>query len=329
MREADSGASAKAIRDALINSANPFFIEGAGDIDQGHGFLDLVDALAILDDDDDSDGDFDGFASHRVKKNIAALGFKTVKMRNGVFSTRVEDLIPGQVEHFFVESRKDTDQLTVTLDNINPALPPAQQNVLFGDDIFLEIVDAPTSFAALRTSSFVPAGPASFVVDNPQTGIVRVAVMGDWTNAGNISTDLIIEEDRNAHRQLERNQIVTRRIDRTTQKVGDKYHVWHTERLWEATKDFPVFNVEIETLKHLDAVCWFDDDFKATLRNVVEHYVRIERVDTDYPIILNPDGQIFDGAHRVAKAMASGQLTIKAVQLLTVPPPDEVVDTIH
>lgn len=122
---------------------------------------------------------------------------------------------------------------------------------------------------------------------------------------------------------------MTRRIDRTTQKVGDKYYVCHTEKLWEATKDFPVINVEIESLKHLDGVCWFDDEFPPTLRNVVEHFVRMERVDTDHPIILDPIGQLFDGAHRVAKAMARGQSTIKAVQLTEVPPPDEIVDSIY
>ena len=122
---------------------------------------------------------------------------------------------------------------------------------------------------------------------------------------------------------------MTRRVDRTTQKVADKYYVWHTEKLWEATKDLPRTHVEIESLQHLDAVCWFDDDFPATLRNVVEHFVRMERVDTSYPIILDPNGQLFDGAHRVAKAMARGQATIEAVQMTEVPPPDEIVDSLY
>lgn len=126
-----------------------------------------------------------------------------------------------------------------------------------------------------------------------------------------------------------RKALVTRRIDRMTQKVGGKYHVWHLEKLWEATKDLPVINVELESLKHLDAVCWFDDHFPPTVRHVVEHFVRMERVDIDYPIILDPDGQLFDGAHRVAKALARGQSTIQAVQLTEVPPPDEIVDSIY
>ena len=122
---------------------------------------------------------------------------------------------------------------------------------------------------------------------------------------------------------------MTRRIDRTTQMVGDQYHVWHTHKLWEATRDCPVIDVDIESLKHLDGVCWFDEDFPPTLRNVVEHFIRMERVDTAYPIILDPSGQLFDGAHRVAKALAQGQPTIKAVQMTEVPPPDEVVDSIY
>ena len=112
-------------------------------------------------------------------------------------------------------------------------------------------------------------------------------------------------------------------------KVGEKYHVWHTEKVWEATKDCPVIKIDIESLKHLDGVCWFDDNFQPTLRNVVEHFVRMERADTSYPIILDPNGQLFDGAHRVAKVMAQGHSTIMAVQMPEMPPPDEIVDSIY
>ena len=119
-----------------------------------------------------------------------------------------------------------------------------------------------------------------------------------------------------------------RRIDRMTMQVGDKYHVWHLDPIWESCKDLPVIDVEIESLKHLDAVCWFDESFPATLRNVIEHFVRMEQVDTNYPIVLDPNGQLFDGAHRVARALANGQTTIKGVRMLEVPPPDEILDVI-
>lgn len=40
------------------------------------------------------------------------------------------------------------------------------------------------------------ASDATFVIDNPQSGLVRVALQGDWTNAGRISADLEIRQQR-------------------------------------------------------------------------------------------------------------------------------------
>jgi hypothetical protein len=237
LRQAAPWASAEEIREALITSAKPFILEGADDIDQGRGFVDFPAALAALlsgDDDEDlhpsrhrvgrrresdstharhrhrhrvsryrdDDSDGDDSPSHSVRKNIANLGFRTVKFQGDVFSTHIPALLPGQVAHFFVHSRKDTDLLRITLDNIVPELPLGQQNVFFKDDILLEVVDAPTSFAVRRllppADRFIEApGPFTLEVRNPQTGIVRIAVMGASTNAGRISTDLIIEQERN------------------------------------------------------------------------------------------------------------------------------------
>ncbi|MCG8432674.1 MAG: S8 family serine peptidase, partial [Gammaproteobacteria bacterium] len=41
LRQAEPNASATAIRDALVDSSNPFIIQGAADIDQGRGFVDF------------------------------------------------------------------------------------------------------------------------------------------------------------------------------------------------------------------------------------------------------------------------------------------------
>ena len=70
-------------------------------------------------------------------------------------------------------------------------------------------------------------------------------------------------------------------------------------------------------------------DFPATLRNVVEHFVRMENVDLELSDFARPEGPAFRWAHRVAKALAKGQSTIKAVRMKEVPPPDEIVDSIY
>src|SRR2546425_6466928 len=126
------------------------------------------------------------YSSRSVADNIRELGFKPDKFNGGVFSTRVENLRPGEVAHFFVETTDQVNRLVVHLRNITPQLPPEKQNQLFGDDLFVRVADAPTSFFSPRVDDFVRAN-TDFVIDEPQTGLVRIGIQGDWTNAGRIS----------------------------------------------------------------------------------------------------------------------------------------------
>ncbi|PYQ41714.1 MAG: hypothetical protein DMF77_15010 [Acidobacteria bacterium] len=191
-------ATAFQIREALILSASPTTLgDGSGPIDQGQGMLDVAAAAARL-----AGGVQDGrireeLATPIVALNILKAGLEPIVFRNDRYTARVADLRPGQVTQFFVPSDVRTDRLTVKLSNVTPELPAFQQNALFGDDIFLNVVDAPTSLAVFRLSRFVNAD-STFTVDNPQTGLVRVALQGDSTNAGKISADVTIERVRAA-----------------------------------------------------------------------------------------------------------------------------------
>jgi subtilase family protein len=211
LRGAAPSASAVKVRNALHKSANPNVLgDNSTKIDQGKGFLDVSAALSRLNsghvssrlpddcegDDRDQHGQNGGNndcqdPSHSVQANVQKAGFRPIQFTNNSFTTRVSDLVPGQMHQFFVATNDKTDRIVVSLTNIVPELPPAQQNQLFGDDVFLNIVDAPTSFAELRASAFVFAN-SSFTIDQPQTGLMRVALQGDWTNAGKISTDVTI-----------------------------------------------------------------------------------------------------------------------------------------
>jgi hypothetical protein len=79
----------------------------------------------------------------------------------------------------------------VTVKTVTPSQPPSGQNQLFGDDIFLTVDDAFTSFAQTVASGLIVAD-TTFDVPLPQTGLVRVAVQGDTTNAGTISADVVV-----------------------------------------------------------------------------------------------------------------------------------------
>ncbi|HKC83601.1 MAG TPA: S8 family serine peptidase, partial [bacterium] len=184
------------VREALILSANPTALgDGSGPIDQGHGMLDVAAAAARLSGSVPDGRIREEFATPIVALNILKAGFEPIFFRNDRYTAHVADLRPGQVTQFFVPSDARTDRLTVTLSNITPELPAAQQNALFGDDVFLNVVDAPTSLGVFRLSQFVNANSTS-IIDNPQTGLVRVALQGDSTNAGKISADVTIERTR-------------------------------------------------------------------------------------------------------------------------------------
>ena len=124
----------------------------------------------------------------------AGAGFDVVELGRRGFSTRVSSLRPGQVAPFFFRSRKETDALIITVRNISPALPPGQQNAFFGDDVFLKVQDAVTSDESdpFGGGLFI-AGDTTVQFDHPQEGVVRIAVMGDWTNAGEVSADLVVD----------------------------------------------------------------------------------------------------------------------------------------
>src|SRR5262249_29144716 len=76
---------------------------------------------------------------------------------------------------------------------VTPALPPDQQNQLFGDDILLTVHSAKTSEIGegdYKVFEFTFGG--TFTVDDPETGVMRVTLNGDWTNAGTVSADVSI-----------------------------------------------------------------------------------------------------------------------------------------
>ena len=99
--------------------------------------------------------------------------------------------------------------------------------------------------------------------------------------------------------------------------------VWYTEKLWNQTSDLSTFEIEISSIKELDKDCWFGQK-KPTLREIARHCKKINNASLKYPIILNADGSLMDGGHRLCKAILEGHKTIKAVQFTSMPEPDEI-----
>jgi hypothetical protein len=91
-------------------------------------------------------------------------------------------------------------------------------------------------------------------------------------------------------------------------------NIWSVQRLISLTKDFPVMEVPLD---HINVY----HNYKVSLREMVMHIQAINNSDLSFPIILDEDGEIMDGRHRVMKALLMGEKTIKAVRFDENPSP--------
>jgi len=83
---------------------------------------------------------------------------------------------------------------------------------------------------------------------------------------------------------------------------------WSVARLITLSKDFEVFEIP---LKHLNVFYQYE---KLTLREMVMHMEAANNSDLSYPIILDEDGEVMDGRHRIMKALLTKEKSIKAVR---------------
>lgn len=96
------------------------------------------------------------------------------------------------------------------------------------------------------------------------------------------------------------------------------HHMWNVARLMQLAKDLPVMDIP---LMHLNVYYTYE---KLTLRELVMHMKAVEDADLSFPIILDEDGDLMDGRHRVMKAMLTGEETIKAVRFEENPSPCQI-----
>jgi hypothetical protein len=103
--------------------------------------------------------------------------------------------------------------------------------------------------------------------------------------------------------------------DHTTQMSRLGKNSWSVARLIHLSKGLPVMDVP---LVHLNVYYTYD---KITLREMVTHMRAVQDANLEYPIIMDEDGEIMDGRHRMMKAMLDGQNTIKVVRFHKNPSP--------
>lgn len=103
---------------------------------------------------------------------------------------------------------------------------------------------------------------------------------------------------------------------------GSGLHAWDVDRLAALADSLPEQALPLENVVEVETSYWFDHGYEPTVRAVVEHMRLINEADLSYAIIIDPDGRVMDGMHRVAKALLLGHSTIPAKRLRALPDPD-------
>ncbi len=98
---------------------------------------------------------------------------------------------------------------------------------------------------------------------------------------------------------------------------------WNVRRLIELSVDLPERALRVSDVAELDETHWYNFD-PPTCRSIVEHARLIEAADLSYPVILDADGRVMDGMHKICKALRDGIPTIACVQFPEDPQPDYV-----
>lgn len=193
LRQKYPAATARQIRNAIIDSANPaVIVDGSTVFDQGHGYVNGAGASALL-------------ASGEASDEAPALGKVTPTVTSNIeretplhvldspVFQHAANLKPAQRHEILYHVAPNTKQVVIALSSVTPTLPPAMQNQLFGDDTLLTVHSAKTSAIGegdYQVWEYSTGG--TFTVNDPEPGVMRVTLSGSYTNAGTVSADLSI-----------------------------------------------------------------------------------------------------------------------------------------
>lgn len=98
---------------------------------------------------------------------------------------------------------------------------------------------------------------------------------------------------------------------------------WEIRRLVELSRGLPIRMVDPHGFAELHEDHWyFHTSARPTPSSLIEHMRLIQACDVSFPIILDANGRVMDGMHRICRAVLDGLREIPAVQFTENPPPD-------
>ena len=221
--QAHGDKTATQVRNAIIASANPKAIgDGFGVLDRGAGLVDAQAADSLLDRHVPDHLRRPKKPDIKVENNIEDVD--DLRVLHGTIRETIRNIKPSQRAEVFYAVEDRTDQVVISISNFS-ALGP--QNASLGvDDLFLMVHSAKTSqiAAILPCSSPFPlfgdyfdwdeispgtfqdglgdCNPpdfpdafttgGTFIVNDPEPGVMRITVVGDYVNGSAVSADVSV-----------------------------------------------------------------------------------------------------------------------------------------
>lgn len=115
-------------------------------------------------------------------------------------------------------------------------------------------------------------------------------------------------------------KIASMKLSDNTFRSGSR--VWVVANLIERAKSLEPFDLPLAAV-HAGTEVWAP---VTSAYGLAKKMRRVMDVETAHPIILDEDGFIMDGWHRIARALLDGKTTIKAVRFDETPPHDYIED---
>jgi hypothetical protein len=101
------------------------------------------------------------------------------------------------------------------------------------------------------------------------------------------------------------------------QTFNDNNKRWFVSRLIDKAKGLPVQTMPMSGLNLYRLAPHID-----SMKSFVGHVQAVLDADLSYPIILDDEGYVMDGRHRIAKVLLEGRETISFVRFEETPVPD-------
>lgn len=99
-------------------------------------------------------------------------------------------------------------------------------------------------------------------------------------------------------------------------------NIWSASNLiqWCKEKEYPIFDLPLAGID----LSYSPRTSLSNVKQIANHFKRVQLANLDYPVILDDHGYIADGWHRIVKALVDGKSTIKAIRIQEMPQPDGV-----